>query len=130
MNVVLLRFVVSTIANSAFAKQKNKNRFVGGVIHIKPKSGFKIGKLTEFAFNKKFEVKPYISKVAPNKHTTLIQMVFAEEDGYTGKSAKIAQEFFNILHNNSKIFTFLKSCNRMGVGYLPHLFVLCVLIIV
>lgn len=38
----------------------------------------------------------YASKVAPNEQTRLIQVVFAE-DRYTGKSVKVAAEFFDKL---------------------------------
>lgn len=66
---------------------------------MKPKSGFdlyKLNRLLEANFNDNKEVAVYASKVAPDEHARLIQVVFAE-DNYTGSSAEAAVEFFERL---------------------------------
>lgn len=78
---------------------RDKSRILGGVLHIKPKSGFKLNtleKLLEDSYLTDDTVAAYASKVAPDERTRLIQVVFAE-DNYTGRSVEVAREFFKQL---------------------------------
>lgn len=65
---------------------------------MKTKSGFKLSKLDELlqVYYLDETVSAYVSKVAPDEQTRLIQVVFAE-DSYTAKSAEMALEFFKKL---------------------------------
>lgn len=76
---------------------------------MKPKSGFEMKKLDrlleEYYFGE--TVAAYASKVAPDEHSRLIQIVFAE-DRYSGKSAEVAVEYFNKFSTSKSC---LLSCN-------------------
>lgn len=74
--------------------------FCGGVIHMKAHAQFKLSKLNQL-LEEEFltddgTVMAYASKVAPNEHARLIQIVFAE-NFYTGQSAEAAASFFEKL---------------------------------
>lgn len=87
-----------------------KTSVLGGVVHIKPKSGFILKKLQKLLKDYELSansVGAYASKVAPDVQTRLIQVVFAENK-YTGRSAEVAKEFFKRLTCKVLLWFFLK----------------------